>query len=61
MSDYLLTCDIDLPDHFPFMGFLSILLLIAIAADGVFVIYDTFERIKAENKDAGLKVKKYIL
>ena len=34
-------------DHMPFMTFLAILLLIAIAADDVFVFYDTFEQIKA--------------
>ncbi len=38
------------------MGFLSILLLIAIAADDVFVFYDTFERIKVEYADEGLEV-----
>ncbi len=43
-------------EHMPFMGFLSILLLIAIAADDVFVFYDTFERIKVEYADAGLEV-----
>ena len=43
-------------EHMPFMGFLSILLLIAIAADDVFVFYDTFERIKVEYADEGLEV-----
>ena len=37
--------------HFPFLGFLSILLLIAIAADDVFILYDAFEQAKEAHPD----------
>ena len=30
--------------HFPFLGFLSVLLMIAIAADDVFIIYDAYDQ-----------------
>ena len=37
--------------HFPFLGFLSVLLLIAIAADDVFIIYDAYEQAKEAHPD----------
>ncbi len=37
----------------PLMGFLAILLLIAIGADDVFIFYDTFDQMKAKSPDAG--------
>ena len=37
--------------HFPFLGFLSVLLLIAIAADDVFIIYDAYEQAREAYPD----------
>ena len=37
--------------HFPFLGFLTVLLLIAIAADDVFILYDAYEQAKEAHPD----------